>query len=285
MKRFLVAVFAAFIGMTLVIEDAEARRLGGGRSAGMQRDSSLLRRDATPQQPAGPAQNAAAGARQQQSGASRWMGPLAGLAAGLGLAALASYLGLGEEFATLILMLLLAMGAVLVFRLLFRNRQPQKIGYATAGGPGGPQISRLEPYSGTPAAASLAPRAGNIPADFDVAGFVRQAKLNFVRLQAAHDAGNIEDIRNFTTPEMFAEIRLQMQERPSGPQQTDVVTLDAELLDLTQEGKHYIASVRFSGTIREEPDTVPQPFDEVWHLAKPVDGSGGWVIAGIQQSE
>lgn len=282
MKRFLVAVFAAFVGMTMVIEDAEARRLGGGRSAGMQRDNSLMRRDATPQQPA---QNAAAGTRQQQSGASRWMGPLAGLAAGLGLAALASYLGFSEEFANIILMMLLVMGAVLVFRLLFRNRQPQKLGYAMSGAAGGPQFSRLEPHAGAPAASSFAPPTGQIPADFDVAGFVRQAKLNFVRLQAAHDAGNIEDIRNFTTPEMFAEIRLQMQERPSEPQQTDVVTLNAELLDLTQEATRYVASVRFSGTIREESDVAPQPFDEVWHLAKPADGSGGWVIAGIQQSE
>jgi len=123
----------------------------------------------------------------------------------------------------------------------------------------------------------------NIPADFDVEGFLRQAKLNFVRLQAANDAGNIDDIRLFTTPEMFAEIKLQLDERGKAAQATDVVQLNAQLLDLTTEEKRYIASVRFHGQIREEASAAPEALDEVWHLTKPVDGASGWVIAGIQQ--
>ena len=104
-----------------------------------------------------------------------------------------------------------------------------------------------------------------------------------MRLQAANDQKNIEDIRNFTTPEMFAEIKLEIQERGDAPQQTDVVTLNAELLDVAEENKLYVASVRFHGAIRETEGAAPEAFDEVWHLAKPVDGSRGWAVAGIQQ--
>jgi predicted lipid-binding transport protein (Tim44 family) len=104
-----------------------------------------------------------------------------------------------------------------------------------------------------------------------------------VRLQAANDQKNIEDIRNFTTPEMFAEIKLEIDERGGGTQQTDVVTLNAELLDVAEENKLYVASVRFHGAIRETEGAAPEAFDEVWHLAKPVDGSRGWAVAGIQQ--
>ena len=127
------------------------------------------------------------------------------------------------------------------------------------------------------------PVTGSIPADFDVAGFVRQAKLNFVRLQAANDRGDLDDIRQFTAPEVFAEVQMQLQERGNSPQQTDVVQLEAELLSVETEAARHLASVRFSGQLREDANGTPQAFEEVWHLAKPTDGSRGWQIAGIQQ--
>jgi predicted lipid-binding transport protein (Tim44 family) len=82
---------------------------------------------------------------------------------------------------------------------------------------------------------------------------------------------------------VFAEIKLQLDERGRGAQQTDVVQLDAELLGLETEEARHVASVRFHGLIREEADGQPAPFNEIWHLTKPKDGSSGWVIAGIQQ--
>jgi predicted lipid-binding transport protein (Tim44 family) len=112
---------------------------------------------------------------------------------------------------------------------------------------------------------------------------VRIAKLNFIRLQAANDAKNLDDMREFTSPELFAEIKLQMDERGNAPQQTDVVMLNAELLEVITEGNRHIASVRFSGLIREEAGAAPAQFEEVWHLIKPVEGDKGWTIAGIQQ--
>ncbi|GIK25855.1 MAG: transporter [Betaproteobacteria bacterium] len=283
MRNALIAVFAAVVGLGFAVGDAEARRMGGSKSFGMQRSAPPPTKQSTapattPTQPA---------AAQPAAGGSRWLGPVAGLAAGLGLAALFSHLGLGEELASFVMILLLVAAAVFVFRLLTRKRMPQSqsLQYAAGTGAGNtPLRFDAQPAAGGAAAGAAHPSAaGSIPAGFDVDGFLRQAKLNFVRLQAAHDTGNIEDIRNFTTPEVFAEIRLQMNERGDAPQQTDVVTLNAELLEVAEEGAQYVASVRFSGAIRETEGAAPEAFAEIWHLTKPVDGSRGWAVAGIQQ--
>ena len=280
MNKFLIALFAAVVGLGFAVGDAEARRMGGSKSFGMQRSAPAPAKQATT--PAATPQPAAA---QPAAGGSRWLGPVAGLAAGLGLAALFSHLGLGEELASFVLILLLVAAAVFVFRLLTRKRAPesQPLQYAGAGTGAANAALRYEaPAAG--GGAALPSVAGNIPAGFDVDGFLRQAKLNFVRLQAAHDAGNVEDIRNFTTPEVFAEIRLQIDERGGAAQQTDVIALEAELLEVAEEFRQYIASVRFHGSIRESAGAAAEAFDEIWHLTKPVAGSGGWVIAGIQQA-
>jgi predicted lipid-binding transport protein (Tim44 family) len=280
MRNALIAVFAAVVGLGFAVGDAEAKRMGGSKSFGMQRTAPPPTKQSTtpattPTQPA---------AAQPAAGGSRWLGPVAGLAAGLGLAALFSHLGLGEELASFVMILLLVAAAVFVFRLLTRKRMPQSQSLQYAGAGNAPLRFDAQPAAGGTAAGAAHPSAaGSIPAGFDVDGFLRQAKLNFVRLQAAHDTGNIEDIRNFTTPEVFAEIRLQMNERGDAPQQTDVVTLNAELLEVAEEGAQYVASVRFSGAIRETEGAAPEAFDEAWHLTKPVDGSRGWAVAGIQQ--
>ena len=287
MKKFLTLLFAAFVGVSGAMQDAEARRLGGGKSFGAQRDSSVMRRDATPASPA-PTQNAAVAPRPgQPAGAApaparrSWMGPLAGLAAGIGLAALASHFGFGEEMASFMMIALLIMAALFLWRM-FSSRKQAALGMQYAGaGHAAPQAQQFE--AAMPASGGAAVAAANIPADFDVEGFLRQAKLNFVRLQAANDAGDVEDIRAFTTPEVFAEIRMQLQERGSAKQTTDVVQLDAALLDVSTEGGQHVASVRFHGMLREEADAAPAPFDEVWHLSKPVSGERGWLISGIQQ--
>ena len=134
-----------------------------------------------------------------------------------------------------------------------------------------------------PLAATVAPVvAASLPAGFDAAAFERIAKMIFIRLQAANDTGDLNDLRAFTTPEMFAAIKLDLQERGGAAQQTDVVRVDAEVLDVASEADRQIVSVRFHGLIREEADAGAAPFDEVWHLVKPADGSREWLIAGIQ---
>ncbi len=132
-------------------------------------------------------------------------------------------------------------------------------------------------------AASSAP-GSRLPADFDAAGFERIAKMIFIRLQAANDVADLNDLRTFTTPEMFASIKLDLQERGAAVQRTDVVRVDAEVLDVASEAERQIVSVRFHGLIQEEAGMAAEPFDEVWHLVKPADGSREWAIAGIQPS-
>ena len=122
-----------------------------------------------------------------------------------------------------------------------------------------------------------------IPEGFDTEGFARNAKIYFVRLQAAWDAGNLPDIREFTSAEMFDEIKRQLDERGDASNRTDVVTLDAEVLGVTGNDREHMASVRFHGMLREELDGPAIAFDEVWNLTKPAVGNGGWVLAGIQQ--
>ncbi|NTV97248.1 MAG: Tim44 domain-containing protein, partial [Thiobacillus sp.] len=128
-------------------------------------------------------------------------------------------------------------------------------------------------------------QAASLPAGFDAEAFVRQAKLNFIRMQAASDAGNLDDLRDFTSPEMYAEIKLQLAERGAAPQRTEVMMLDAEVLECVEEASRLLVSVRFHGLIREEVDAAALDFDEVWHLTKPASGKGGWVVAGIQQMQ
>ena len=278
MKQFLTLLSIFLVGSLMVVTDADARRLGGGRSFGMQRNISPTPKTPTQAAPAAPSSTAAA-----QPGRSRWLGPIAGLAAGLGLAALFSHLGLGEEFGTLVMVMLLVAGALFLFRMLRRSSQPNSpLQYA--GSPRGldaeqPAVRAIPTATGE--SGSLG--AGSVPADFDVDGFLRQAKVNFVRLQTAHDAGNLEDIRDFTSPEVFAEIRLDLQDRGTAAQKTDVVVLNADLLDVSEEARQYVASIRFYGTIREQEGAAPAPFAEIWHLTKPVDSSRGWQVAGIQQ--
>lgn len=278
MKQLLTAFFVAVLGVSLTVEDADAaRRFGGGGNSGIQR-SAPAKRDAAPAPAARPAQPA------PQAAPNRWLAPIAGLAAGLGLFALFSYLGLGEELATFAMLLLLGLAAFFVIRLLLRKFRAHDQPVQYAGGPSArahydaPATDR-NTGSGGVAGATRA----NGPADFDADSFLRHAKLNFVRLQAANDAADIDDIRQFTTPEMFAEIKLQMEERGGAPQKSDVIGLNAELIEVTTEFRQHIASVRFFGTIRA--GEVAEPFDEIWHITKPVDDSRNWAIAGIQQAD
>ena len=295
MKNFAMMAAALVLGFTLSIGDAEAKRLGGGSSSGMQRQSVSPSAPPSAAKQAPTAAPAAAPAAQPKRS---WMGPLAGLAAGLGLAALASHFGFGEGLANMMMIGLLVMAVVMVIGFFMRKKAAaaQQAGagglqYAGAGADYGRNAPSKPDFlpSGTAvpgmaaAAATAATNGNSIPADFDVEGFARNAKVNFIRLQAANDAGNLDDIREFTTPEMFAEIKMGMGERGAAKQETDVVQLNAEVLDVAEEASRYVVSVRFHGLIREEKAGPTEPFDEIWNMTKPTDGSRGWTLAGIQQ--
>lgn len=287
MKNFVMMAAALVLGLSLSISDAEAaKRLGGGGSTGMQRQSIAPSKNTQQAAPAQQHQAAAPAAAPQTQPKRSWMGPLAGLAAGIGLAALASHFGFGEELANFMMMALLAMVVIGVIGYFMRKKAAsvgqQGMQYAGAGaGYGNPQsVQDFQPMGGSAGAPSA---ASNIPAGFDVEGFVRNAKVNFIRLQAANDAGNLDDIREFTSPEMFAEIKMGIDERKGAKQETDVVQLNAEVLDVSEEANRYIVSVHFNGLIREDANAPAEAFQEIWHMTKPRDGSRGWVLAGIQQ--
>ncbi|WP_332671625.1 Tim44 domain-containing protein [Aromatoleum sp.] len=282
MKNLLLGLIAIVLTLGFSIPDAEAKRLGGGGSFGMQRQM-------TPQQ--APRQPSAAPLQTPKSANATpqkrsWMGPIAGLAAGLGLAALFSHLGLGEEMASFVLIALLIFGGLMLFRMLSRRHAPPHGAHRMeyAGGPGVRPEPAASPDFAAASGSRATPAGSSIPSGFDADAFVRQAKVQFIRLQAANDAGDLNDIREFTSPEMFAEIRMQLSDRGAATtQRTDVVELNAEVIEVAEEPQRYIVSVRFNGLLREDDGAAPAPFDEVWHLAKPKTGTGGWVVAGIQQ--
>jgi predicted lipid-binding transport protein (Tim44 family) len=275
MTKGLIGLCAVMLAGVLAMDDADARgRLGGGRSTGVQRSVPNNPPAATParpaQQQAAPNQAAPnqAAPQAQPSGLSRWMPMLGGLALG----GLLGYLFAGNGLGGILLLVLLAVGAVLLFRMLARRRAeaPQRMQYA-----------------GTSEETVVAPQpsqtSGVSTPGFDAASFLRGAKMNFVKLQLANDLGKLDDIREFTTDEMFGELEREVLERRGQSQQTDIESLDAELLDLATEGDRHWASVRFSGRVRETHGTPSVGFAEVWNLVKPGDGSSGWLLAGIQQ--
>jgi predicted lipid-binding transport protein (Tim44 family) len=307
--KFLSVILATLaLSLTLTPFDAEAaRRLGGGKSMGMQRQAQPATPPAAaPTSAAKPAAAPGAAAPAAAAGKRSWMGPLAGLAAGLGLAALASHFGFGDELASMMMMAMLAFAVIAVIGFVMRKRAMANggaNGMQYAGAQSGAQHSTMPrsalptqlaggssvaatPAAATPAAATpaAATSPARIPADFDVAGFARNAKVNFIRLQAANDAGNLDDIREFTSPEMFAEISMDIAERKGAVQSTDVMAIEADVIEVAEEANRYVVSVRFTGTVREEDDAQPQSINEVWHMTKPRNGNSGWVLAGIQQA-
>lgn len=284
MKRFALFITALAVGLTMAVGNAEAARVGGGKSFGMQRQMAPVNKPAATAAPA-PSSATAAKAPGAATPAAQpkrsWMGPLAGLAAGLGLAALASHFGFGEELANMLMFALLAFAVMAVVGYFLRKRAAGQ--QATMAGAGAPYNAPSSMYQANDLSGSSVASASNIPANFDADGFIRNAKVGFIRLQAAHDAGDLADIREFTSPEMFAEIRMDLDQRHGAPQKTDIVSLNAEILDVSEEAQRYVVSVRFNGMLREEAEAAPVAIDEIWHLTKPVTGQGGWVLAGIQQ--
>lgn len=310
------------LSLVLVLSavDAEAKRLGGSRSIGKQSNNVTQREATPPAAPAAPTQNAAAAAPATSAAAAPaaaarkpWGGMLAGVAAGLGLAWLASSLGLGEAFGQFILIALVVMLAMLAFGWFMRSRQPaaQRSAYAFQGAGAADAATPRPAYRpenvGNDASARPWERsqtafdgsAGrgvvigsalssdwSVPAGFDADGFLKAAKSNFILLQAAWDQADMATLRAMMTDEMLDEISAQLAEREQhtggAVNLTEVQMLQAQLLGIEELGGEYMASVEFSGMIREDRNAGPSPFREVWNMTKPKDGSRGWLVAGVQ---
>jgi predicted lipid-binding transport protein (Tim44 family) len=268
MKRMWLGIAAVMLGLALAMPDAEARRLGGARSLGAQRSVTAPPKAA----PAAPVQKPVAAAA-----------PAAGLLGGLAIGGMLGALFAGSPvlggLLSALAIGLLVFAAIAVMRVLRTPRAATSpafpysgLGSETVAAPPPSQAAGLDAR-----AAMSAPRAP-VPAGFDVRAFLRAAKENFIRLQMANDRGRLDELREVTTTEMYEALRAE-----AGGQQTDVVTLNADLLEVATEAGRHRASVRFSGLVRETPGAAPSSFEEIWNLVKPADGSSGWLLAGIQQ--
>jgi predicted lipid-binding transport protein (Tim44 family) len=322
---------AAAVMLTLTSLSADAARMGSGRSVGKQ-SGNVTQRDASPQTPAGPSQNATNSAAKPATPGTPaaaaapkrpWGAMLGGLAAGLGLAWLASSLGMGEAFGQILMFGLLALAVMMAVGWFMRNRRgaaapasggspfafqgagsapvsepkpyrPENVGNDASARPWErvSAMGALEPLGQTSASRSMIGSAlsgsqnWGVPAGFDSEGFLNAAKANFVTLQAAWDKSDIQSLRTMMTDDMLGEIRTQLADREAhtgGPaNHTDVVMIEASLLGIEDLGGDYMASVEFSGMIREDMSAGPRPFREVWNMTKPKSGSSGWLVAGVQ---
>ncbi len=333
--KSLSSLFLACV-LAVVSIQADAARIGGGKSMGRQSSNVTQRESAAPTAPA-QQQNAATAAPRPATPAPAaaapkrpWGAMLGGLAAGLGLAWLANSLGLGAGFANFLLIALLAMVAFAVWRMIkARSAAPAQgarqggFAFEGAGGPANasapvqyspanvgndasarPWERNTAAFDATPSHGSSLSAAGaaaggsmigsalsgsqswGIPAGFDVDGFLAAAKRNFVTLQDAWDRADVGTLRSMMTDEMVAEIRTQLADRAShtggASNKTEVVMLDAKLLGIEELADVYMASVEFSGMIREDASAGPGPFREVWNMTKPRSGTSGWLVAGVQ---
>lgn len=329
--KFWSVVLAAALLLAGAHADA-AKRFGGGKSMGKQ-STNVTQRDASAPTPAAPAPgNTASSAAAKPAPAAAptpavaqpkrpWGAMLGGLAAGLGLAWLAHSLGMGEAFGNVLLIAMLAFGAMMLFGMFMRSRRTQAVAGAQGTpfafqGAGAPlpasppkayrpenvgndasarpfERSNLTPLDGGAGnggsmigSALVGSQSWGIPAGFDSDGFLKAAKTNFITLQAAWDRSDVPALRAMMTDGMVGEIRAQLAEREAhtgaAPNHTEVVMLDAHLLGIEELDDEYMASVEFSGLIREEPSAGPSPFREVWNMTKPKSGNTGWLVAGVQ---
>ncbi len=313
-KSWLAAVMSVMLVGAPVIE-AEAKRLGGGGSIGRVAPAKTAP-TATPAKPATNPQTAPQGQQAANPGAataaaaaparSSWMGPLAGIAAGLGLAALASYLGLGEELMSLMLILLAVVVLFAAFRMFAARRQQ-----SAAGSYGQPAMAKAG-YGNHELGAEARPSNVSWPASSGAAGtgsgafdaapaaavtavsqeeaqqFVKVAREQFTKLQTIWDSGDIHALAEFCTPEMTRELSHQIAARKGAANQTQVVNLDAEWLGMSDAQDDFgkpvdEVQIRFSGLIRESADAPAIDFDEVWTLHRVKNGDTGWMLAGITQ--
>jgi predicted lipid-binding transport protein (Tim44 family) len=314
-SSFLLVCLLALTGVQV-----EAKRFGAGRSMGQQ-SGNVTNREATrattakaPQAAPSVTPSSPPLGKSAMAGRS-WGGMLAGVAAGLGLAWLAHTMGLGAEFGQFLMLGLAGLVLMMALGLFMRRRamqhadahgggnsaafpdqmrayNPAKIGNDASARPWEQQASYFDASSSasrqsTRIGASLIGHGAEwtIPDGFDAAGFVAAAKQNFISLQAAWDRADIPALRIMMTDNMVAEIQSQLAERTllvQGPNTTEVVMLEAQLLGIEDLGEGYMASIEFSGMIREDPASGPNPFREVWNMTKPKQGSSGWLVAGVQ---
>lgn len=290
---FTVALMSLGLLFALGLQTAEAKRIGSGGSMGQQKQS--FSREATPPAAANPGRTAAA-APATAGGASKWLGPLAGLAAG-GLLAAMFFGGAfdGLKPMDFLLIVAFAIGAFLIFRALRKPATPASSPYATAGAPDtnpigaansgrmNAQTANTTGYSPDAFMRSSPAVLTDAPQWFDEQSFVQGAKNHFTNLQKHWDSNELNAMREYFTPELFTELAAERARIGNENNVTDVQNLDAQLLDLSREQNFVVASVLFQGQVRENYGQ-PEAIAEIWHVRHAADtAQGDWLISGIQQ--
>lgn len=302
-------------GLFSVAQVAEAKRFGGGKSFGYNKQvapKSYNKQSTAPK--AAPASTApkAGAAGRPASGASKWLGPLAGLAAGGLLAAM--IFGDGFEGLQIFDILLFALIAFVLFKLFTRrvrsnSQQAYQSAYAeqeyrqpevkrsqanafrqtqeqapvnTANNGGSIFGADLEDGVGQ-GVSDHAQFLNEIPAWFDEAGFVEGAKSHFMALQKAWDNVDLSEIESYCTPELYAALEQELRGVPAGENKTVVDTLDAEIATMAVDGDYFVVSMRFTGFIQEDVAQGAHAFSEIWHIRRLANDEGNWQVAGIQQ--
>lgn len=265
MRTLFLCLLMTVLTFGLVVNEASAKRFGGGRSFGVQRShSSLFKQNTT--------QNTSAFA--QRGNKSRWGGMLGGMLIGGLLASLFMGNGLMNG-----LMTWLILGSVLFFIVSFLRRKMHP-GYQASQPNQAFKQSPFSQFTQANTTNGFQGTATNQPAGFNADNFLRNAKVTFIRLQTAYDQKNLQDLNTFTAPEVFAEIKMQLDERGNEPNITEVVNLEAEIMDVSKQATSTMASVRFTGSIKENGQL--SSLDEIWHFRQFTPGSE-WVVGGIQQ--
>ena len=303
--KFLSVVMAFVIGFSCLSAEA-SKRLGSGKSVGQQSNNvsqtqgaSKTTQNAAPATPAAPPPAAAPQKRP-------WGAMLGGLAAGLGLAWLASSMGFGEELGQFMMFGLIALGIMMVVGYFMRRRasannsesntSPLAFQGAGATPPQQHQATQFNTNTDVPTASAgsmIGSAVGgfqptwSIPAGFDANGFVNKAKENFVVMQDAWDRSDTNSLRNLMTDNMLEEIKVQIAERDAAASvgqmtKTEVITLEARLLGIEESVDGHLASIEFAGMIREDVGAQPESFKEVWNMSLSKTTNSGWLVAGIQ---
>ncbi len=299
MKKLLTLLTLSLITFAFTLQTAEAKRFGMGGSFGYSkkiapRQFGQASKPKTVPQATKPTAAQGGKAAGQASGASRWLGPLAGLAAGGLLAAML----FGDGFENIQIMDILIFGliAFLLFKLFAGRRRQVAETMASGNGYAGhhvPEPASMEQrFQAQTATQGLSQTGGSIigsalseqaehvssaPSWFDEQSFLEAAKHNFEEVQKAWDKGDLAEIQSYCSPELFAQLKTHIQPNVN---HTEVDTLYAEIADMAVDGDDFIVSIRFSGFIKEEGNL--HAFNEIWHLRRPADGSGNWEIIGIQ---
>lgn len=305
--KWLIGFFASFfLAVGFYIPEAEAKRFGGGSSFGR-----VAPTYKAPSKPVSPTKDSTATSGTKPAGSTTgaaaqprrsFMGPLGGLAAGLGLAALFSYMGFGEEMASVLgTMLMLGLGFI-VIRWLLRTISSQGSNRPAYQGASAhqehvtttykqPYQAPVTPLPSAESVSSVSPAveevsggyvAKQLPVGFEEEKFVQSAKSFFTMIQRHFDAGNLEALGEYCTPEVLEYAKAELGDRGAADNVTSVVTLEAELIGFETDVDEEIATVAFDALMREERDGIARPVHELWVLTRPTDGSRGWVLAGVQ---